>query len=305
MNILPLVEKFRPKEFNEVVGVKELDNLKNVTNIPMEMPNLLLFGPQGTGKTTVAKIIIEKLKPVDILRLNGSDKRDRNIETMSGRVMDFGMSKSSMKDKPKIIFIDEVDNLTPDAFQSLRGNIEKVIKNARFICTANYLEKIPGPIQSRFSTFKFEKADTTEIIPRLTHIINTEGITVEGDMLEKIAKAFRGDIRGTINAIQLLSSHNKTITAGQLLELNTLLEEVYTLLLQKKWSKIRYDIPQKNPDYNQLLVDLDDKFFNSELPVIKKAEINDIIARGQFEMSLSFDHNICFSAICSRIINII
>ena len=107
MNKLPLIEKTRPKEFDELVGIDKLDRIKALISNPADMPNLLFYGPAGTGKTTTAKIILEKLKPIDFIRINGSDTT--GVDTIRERVYNFITSKSTNAGKPKIIWIEEFD----------------------------------------------------------------------------------------------------------------------------------------------------------------------------------------------------
>ena len=303
MNI-PLIEKWRPKEFKEVVGLKDIERFSIMISDPLEMPNLLFYGPQGTGKTSLAKIIINKLQPINVLRINGSDTT--GVDTIRDKVYNFMTSKSSESNKPRLVWIEEFDFMSQNAFAALRSMIEQYIQNARFICTGNYLYKIPEPIQSRFSVIEFEKPNDDEILPRIKFICEQEEITVEDDVLKEIIKGHRGDIRGIINTIQQLSLNNdKHITTLDLSRTSILADDIYELIVKKQWSKLRYEIPQKNPDYNNLLVELDEKFFESDLPIDKKADINEVISSGIVELTMSFNEDIAFSAICSRIIKVL
>lgn len=291
-----------------LVGVKNIEKINTPKPVyDFTIPENKTFISNGliNHNTTLARIVLNKLNPIDVLRLNGSDKNDRNIETISNKLMEFGMSMSTVPGKPKLVFIDEIDKLTPDAFDALRGNIEKVVKNCRFIATANYLSKIPEPVQSRFNCIEFKTPTLEEVLPRIEEILSNEGITYEKETISSLITSFRFDLRSILNSIQLLSSGTKSITPDMITGLDNETDEIYNLIIAKEWSKIRYLIPDKNLDYNTLLVDLDNKFFNSELLTNKKAEINDILAKGMFEMSFSFKKDICFSAICYRIIKVI
>jgi len=297
----PLIEEYRPKNFSEVVGVKDLDRLSSLMETPQEMPNLLFYGPAGTGKTSVAKIIIEELQPIDFIRINGSDTT--GVDTIRELVYSFMTSMSSVKGKPKIVWIEEFDYMSASAFAALRSMIEQYIKNARFICTCNYIQKIPEPIQSRFSLFEFKRAAEEHIFARIRNVCDMEGIQVTDEVLKEIVISGRGDLRTILNNIQQLSANKlKVISALDLSKLGDLAKEVFALIMAKEWSKIRYEIPKRYPDYNKLLVDMEDLFFNSGLPIGIKAKITEIISTGLYEMSFSFDKNICFSAVCSRII---
>lgn len=301
---LPLIEKYSPKKFSEVVGVLDIEKLKKLIENPEEMPSLLFYGPQGTGKTTVAKIIMETLKPVDYILINGSDTT--GIDNIRDNVYNFVSSMSSVKGKPKIVWIEEADYLSHNAQGALRSMIDRHIKNARFIFTCNYIKKLIEPIQSRFTLFEFAPINSVDILKRVKEICSSEKIKASDDVLKEIIDNNKGDLRAIINLIQMLSSNeDKSIKIVDYLKLNGLAKEVYNLLLENKWSQIRYEIPQHSPDYNKLLVELDDLFFKSELPVDKKAKVNEVIAQGMSEMSLSFNLDICFAAICSRIIKVL
>lgn len=298
--MLPFTEKYRPKEFSDVVGA-DVTSLSNLIQSPEQFPNLLFHGPAGTGKTTVAKIILDKLQPIDYIKINGSDTT--GVDTIRDKVYGFMTSMSSVKGKPKIVWIEEFDFMSQNAFAALRSMMEQYVSNARFICTCNYLKKIPEPILSRFTSVEFSKPDLVGIMNRMRTICAEEKITVDQDILQEIVLNGNGDLRTIINDIQRFSSNpNRRITALSLSKLGDIADEVYKLLLDSKWTDIRYEIPNRNPDYNKLLVDLENKFFNSELPTDKKARITEIISDGLYEMSFSFDTNICFAATCSRII---
>ena len=290
MNKLPLIEKTRPKEFDELVGIDKLDRIKALISNPADMPNLLFYGPAGTGKTTTAKIILEKLKPIDFIRINGSDTT--GVDTIRERVYNFITSKSTNAGKPKIIWIEEFDYQSKNAFAALRSLIEQFISNGRFIVTLNYLKKIPAPIQSRFTCIKFRKISKEDIVKRLKVILDLEKLEPKEGTIEKIAELSKGDMRTAINMLQT------GIQTGD----ESLSLKVFELIKKGDWKEIRYSIPLENPDYNQLLGELDELFFNSELSTKTKIGINQIIATGSAEMNLSFSEDICFSAICSRII---
>ena len=297
---IPLNEKYRPKDFDEVTGVARIKEIQSMIADPMSMPNLLFFGTPGVGKTTVARIIISRLTPVDVLRINGSDTT--GVDTIRERVYNFMSGMSSQKDKPKIVWIEEFDFMSQSAFAALRGMIEQFVKNARFICTANYLAKIPEPIQSRFSLIEFEKPTEDEVFARLQHICKEEKITASDEAIRKIIKSARGDMRTSINMIQQLSANGfKTISETSVDDFNTLSKEIYDLIIGGKWSTIRYEIPNKYPDYDILLVELAELFSNSDLPTQTKADIIEIISDTQVDMNFSFDKHICFSACSSRI----
>jgi len=308
--MIPLIEKYRPKNFEEIVGVKDLATLKHLISTPKEMPNLLFYGPQGTGKTSMAKIIIDTLSPIDVKKINGSDTT--GVDTIREAVYNFITSMSSQPDKPKIIWIEEFDFMSDSAYAALRSMMETYMKNARFICTCNYIKKIPEPIQSRFQAFEFIQTDYQWIEARLTYICEQEGIAIKDgfsahpNLFIDIINKHKGDIRSCINEIQMLSANpSKTINYDDIKDSKTLAQDVCNYILEKKWTDLRYEVPKHRPDYKKLLVEINDIFIDSEIEAIQKANVNEIIAHGLFEMAFSFDLDIAFAAVCSRLMKIL
>ena len=287
--MLPLIERYRHKDFDEVIGVEELDKIKKLIENPMDMPNLLFYGPQGTGKTTVAKIILSKLKPIDHIRINGSDTT--GVDTIRDKVYNFMTSMSSVPDKPKLIWIEEFDFMSANAFAALRSMIEQFMSNARFICTCNYMSKIPEPIQSRFSCFEFKPLKTDLIFKKLKEIAVAEKNTMSDEWLKIIAEVSYGDLRTALNNFQ----------ANKVDEGMTAIDEIYQLLIDANWTKLRYELPHKNPDYVGVLVVLDQRFFDSDLEISQKVKVNNIIARALYEMNFTFNKEITFMAACASI----
>ena len=143
------VEKYRPIKLDDYVGNEHLKEKVSGYIESEDVPHLLLFGRAGTGKTTLAKLIVKSIE-CDYMVINASD--ENNVDTVRNKVKNFASSQGFKK--YKIIILDEFDYMTPNAQAILRNLMETFSKHCRFILTCNYVEKIIDPIQSRCKPFK-------------------------------------------------------------------------------------------------------------------------------------------------------
>lgn len=208
-------ERYRPSNFNEFVGQEEVTKrVKNLTN-SLNIPHLLFAGPAGTGKSSLALIIVKQLFgenwKENYLELNASD--ERGIDVVRQKVKDFARTKSLGNAPFKVIFLDEADALTREAQQALRRTMENFTNTCRFILSCNYSSKIIDPIQSRCAVFRFkllEKKDLDKIIKR---IAETEKLNIDETAIDSLYEASEGDCRRVINMLQSTSSISPNITA--------------------------------------------------------------------------------------------
>jgi len=209
-------EKFRPSHFSEVVGqdeiVKRIEALTNSLNIP----HLLFAGPAGTGKSTLALIVVKELFKENwkenFLELNASDERGINI--VREKVKNFARTKSLGNVDFKVIFLDEADALTPEAQQALRRTMENYSATCRFILSCNYSSKIIDPIQSRCAIFRLKLLEKKDIEKVVQKIAEKENLTVNPDSLEILYEGSEGDCRRAINILQATASISPLITAN-------------------------------------------------------------------------------------------
>jgi DNA polymerase III delta prime subunit len=241
------VEKYRPKTINDCILPEILKNTFNGIVKSGEVPHLLLCGPAGTGKTTVAKALCNELDLNHIL-INASD--DRNIDTLRTTVKQFA-SAMSFNGKRKVVILDEADYLNPQTFQpALRGVMEEFSKNCSFILTCNFKNKIIEPIHSRCSVkeFKITKADRQPLIEaifkRTSSILKQEGVDFDGKVLASVVVRHFPDFRRLINELQTFSKSNGRIDEGMLSDIGALHVEgnysrLFKSLKEKNFSSVR------------------------------------------------------------------
>ncbi|MFH1308231.1 MAG: replication factor C small subunit [archaeon] len=201
-------EKYRPQNFDELLGqdeiVKRVQNLTNSLNIP----HLLFAGPAGTGKSSLALIIVKELFGAawkeSYLELNASD--ERGIDVVREKVKNFARTKSLGNVPFKVIFLDEADALTREAQQALRRTMENFTSTCRFILSCNYSSKIIDPIQSRCAVFRFRLLQKKDLDRRVREIADKESLTVDPVALESLYEASEGDCRKLINLLQATAS---------------------------------------------------------------------------------------------------
>jgi replication factor C small subunit len=197
-------EKYRPTIFEEMVGqqeiIKRVQSLVQANNIP----HLLFAGAPGTGKSTLALIIVKELFKEkwkeNYLELNASD--ERGIDVVRQKVKDFARTKALENIPFKVIFLDEADALTKEAQQALRRTMENYTNTCRFIMSCNYSSRILDPIQSRCVIFRFkllEKKDIHKVVVRITE---GEELKMDDEAFEVLYDASEGDCRRAINLMQ-------------------------------------------------------------------------------------------------------
>jgi len=201
-------EKYRPVKFDELVGQQEI--VKRVRSLvqSMNIPHLMFAGHAGTGKSTLALIVVKELFGErwreNYLELNASD--ERGIDVVRQKVKDFARTKALENMPFKVIFLDEADALTKEAQQALRRTMENYTNTCRFIMSCNYSSRIIDPIQSRCVLFRFkilEKKDISEVIKK---IANKENLKITDDALASLYEVSEGDCRKAINLLQASAS---------------------------------------------------------------------------------------------------
>ena len=198
-------EKYRPKNIHELIG-QEIFKLDAENWIEIkDMPNILLYGQAGVGKTAAAGILANEMLESEMdsnyFEINASD--DRRLEVVRTTIKDIAQQKA-IGDVPfKIILLDEMDGMTTDAQNALKRVMERYASNVRFIITANDRSKIIYPLQSRCANYFFTKLDSTTILTLLKTILSREDISHPSDVdLGQFISHYNGDVRRTITELQ-------------------------------------------------------------------------------------------------------
>jgi len=239
------VEKYRPKKISECILTEDLKNTFTQFLKQKEIPNLLLSGTAGTGKTTVARALCEELGS-DYIIINGSDE-GRQIDTLRNKIKNFASTVSLTEEaNHKVVIIDEADYMNADSVQpALRNFIETFYNNCRFIFTCNYVNKIIPALHSRCTVIDFkivngQKVKTaTAFMKRLEGILKDQDIEFDKKVLSELIQKYYPDFRRTINELQRYSVRGK-IDSGilfSLSEANT--KELIASLKDKRFNDMR------------------------------------------------------------------
>jgi DNA polymerase III delta prime subunit len=300
------VEKYRPQTIEECILPQETkDVFQNFVN-GGEIPNLLLCGTAGIGKTTVAKALCNELG-VDYYVINGSDE-GRFLDTVRNHAKQFASTVSlTSTAKHKVIIIDEADNTTHDVQLLLRASIEEFAGNCRFIFTCNYKNKIIAPLHSRCSVIDFGikgKAKVQlagEFFNRVRTILESEGITYDPKVAAEVIQQHFPDFRRVLNELQRYSSSG-TIDTGILAALNEVrLGELVKALKQKEFSVVRkWIVSNLDNDPNVILRTVYDSLYDCLVPQsIPQAVL--IIAKYQYQSAFVADQEINLLAALTEI----
>lgn len=207
-------EKYRPQTISEVIGHDKIKERISTMIAKQQMPHLLLAGPAGVGKTSMALCIAKDLFGEtwknNVLELNASD--ERGIDIIRTKVKDFARTKAIGNVPFKIIYLDESDALTRDAQQALRRTMENFTNTCRFILSCNYSSKLIDPIQSRCAIFRFAPLDKKDIDEYVMKICEEEKLSYNEESLQALYETTQGDCRKITNLLQSCASQSTNIT---------------------------------------------------------------------------------------------
>jgi len=237
-------EKYRPRNFSEVKGQKDVVSKVKAFVTQKNMPHLMFSGPAGVGKTTISLVIAHEMFGdswhENFLELNASD--ERGIDIIRNKVKDFARTRA-IGDVPfKIIYLDECDALTSEAQQALRRTMENYTQTCRFILSCNYSSKIIDPIQSRCAIFRFKPLDK-----ELEHIEKEEKITINDAAKKALIEICEGDVRRLENILQSCTAMSKTVDEDLVYSLASVarpkeVKRVMELALENKFIEARNEL---------------------------------------------------------------
>ena len=215
------VEKYRPDSLESYIGNEHLKSKIKLYLESGDLPHLLLYGKAGTGKTTLAKLLVNNIE-CDHLYINASD--ENSVDTVRNKVRNFA-STMGFQDM-KIIILDECDYITPNAQAALRNLMETFSKHCRFILTCNFVERIIDPIQSRCQSFQIVPPSKKEVAMHLHNILSEENISRKTADVASLVDAGYPDIRRVINSAQ-----RQVVDQMLIIDRQALLENDYKLTL--------------------------------------------------------------------------
>ena len=300
------VEKYRPQQIEECILPDHIKKTFQDFVDQGEIPNMLLSGPPGIGKTTVAKALCKQLG-VDYYVINGSDE-GRFLDTVRNNAKNFASTVSlTSQSKHKVIIIDEADNTTSDVQLLLRASIEEFSSNCRFIFTCNYKNKIIEPLHSRCSVIEFsvkgkEKVNIAGLFfKRLQEILDLEKIPYDAKVLAEIINKHFPDWRRVLNECQRYSVGGR-IDSGILATFSDVaVNDLIKNLKEKNFADVRkWVVANLDNDSSVLLRRLYDSLYDTLVPNSIPAAVL-IIAKYQYQIAFVADQEINLLAALTEI----
>ena len=300
------VEKYRPQTIDDCILPETIKKTFNDFLNRGEIPNMLLSGPPGIGKTTVAKALCKQLG-ADYYVINGSDE-GRFLDTVRNNAKNFASTVSlTSESKHKVIIIDEADNTTPDVQLLLRASIEEFSKNCRFIFTCNYKNKIIEPLHSRCAVVEFgikgkhKQEIAVAFFNRLVSILEEEKIETDKKVLAELINKHFPDWRRVLNECQRYSVSGK-IDTGILAHFSDVkVNDLIKNLKEKNFPEVRkWCVNNLDNDSSVLLRRIYDSLYDSLVPsTIPSAVL--IIAKYQYQIAFVADQEINLLACLTEI----
>ncbi len=300
------VEKYRPTIVEDCILPESIKNVFSGFLYQREIPNLLLTGSAGVGKTTIARALSEELGASHIV-INGSDE-GRFLDTVRNRIRTFASTVSlTSTSTHKVVIIDEADNTTNDVQLSLRAAVEEFHSNCRFIFTCNFINKIIEPLHSRCTVvdFRVKNGQSVQLqgqfFDRLRWILKNENVKFEDKVLAKLIKRYYPDWRRTINECQRYSA-NGSIDSSILVDVADVnLDSLLSALAKKEFTTVKnWVVQHMDNDPSMVMRKVYDNLYN----VLKPSSVPEavlIIAKYMKDITLVPDQEINMLACLTEI----
>jgi DNA polymerase III delta prime subunit len=301
-------EKYRPKTIDQCILPAELKHTFMQFVNDKQIPNLILAGKSGVGKTTVARALLNQLG-FDYIIINGS--LNGNIDTLRVDIKNFASTVSLTSNSRKYVIIDEADYLNPQSTQpALRNFMEQYANNCGFILTCNYKNKIIEPLHSRTSVIEFAiskkdfKTLATEFYHRLTEVLKNENIAYDNAVIAQAIAKYFPDWRRLINEIQRYCGKSQILDKQFITtDSHSRIDQLIDLIKTKKITEIRQWVGQsvdldQNTVFTTLYRNMNSFVEDSSIP-----QLVVIIADYQYKAAFVVDQEINLTACCYEIIN--
>jgi len=305
-------EKYRPQNFSEIKGQKEIVKRVKAFVEQKNMPHQLYAGPAGVGKSTLAIVVAKKLFEgqwhQNFLELNASD--ERGIDIIRNKVKDFARTKAIGNVPFKVIFLDECDALTREAQQALRRTMENYTQTTRFILSCNYSSKIIDPIQSRCAVFRFKPIEKTELSQIIEKIAKDEKLKIDDKAKVALIQIAEGDCRRLENVLQSSAAIDKHITEDLIYSLASMarpkeINDVLKLALENKFVEARNKLLDVMLNYGlaglDVIKQIQKEILNLSLDNRKKMQLMEKCGEAEFRMTEGSDEFIQLEALLAQI----
>jgi len=295
------VEKYRPNTLDTYVGNSTIQDRIEQCIEENDVPNFMFHGRAGTGKTTIAKLIVNNID-CDYIYINASD--ERGIDTVRDKITGFA---SSISFKPiKVVILDEADFLMGAAQAALRNVIETFSKNTRFIFTCNYVERIIEPLQSRLETYKLEPPSKKDVALNVVNILQQENVNFEATDVASIVNLYYPDIRKVIKTVQGFVRKGELKFTREVLVDSSYLDKMLGML-KKPTAKSFNQIRQLVADSNVSEFDNAFKYLFDNIDEYSETtpQVAILIGEYQYRSVTTPDKEINFMALIASILNTI
>lgn len=296
------VEKYRSQTLEDYVGNENIKQTIGHYLKQNDIQNFLFYGTAGTGKTTLAKLIVNNLN-CDFIYINASD--ENGIDTIREKVKGFASVASF---KPfKVIILDEADFITIQGQAALRNIIETFSRSTRFILTCNYIERVIDPLQSRCQVLKIVPPSKQEIAYHIMDILKKEEVEINANDLKSVINQHYPDIRKMLNTLQMSVNGNEIVVDKSILVSNSYKNKMLTELCKptaKSFNNIRQIIADSNvSDFEDMFRFLYDNV--EKYAPLSVGEVVIYIEEYQYHSNFRIDKEINIMSLISRILTLI